>query len=161
MSKSVTPQALQHIQLTLSSELVVSARAWRRTADHALSAFGISSSSALPLLMIGRLGDEGVRQITLAHAVGIEGPSLVRVLDQLCQAQLARRDDDPADGRAKIVSLTDSGRELVSRVEAILADARARVLKNFSSDELETALRVVRGFANDPGFTAAIGSALS
>ncbi|MGI4982755.1 MAG: MarR family winged helix-turn-helix transcriptional regulator [Janthinobacterium lividum] len=140
---------LQRIHLALSSEIVVSARAWRRTADQALSAFGISSSSALPLLMIGRLGDDGVRQVTLAQAVGIEGPSLVRVLDQLCAAQLVRRDEDPADGRAKIVSLTRAGQRMVKTIECQLSDLRARILEGVSDTELETALRVIRRFTND------------
>ena len=143
-------------QLALSSELVVSARAWRKVADQALSAFGISSSAALPLLMIGRLGDEGVRQVTLAHASGIEGPSLVRVLDQVCAAQLARRDDDPADGRAKIVSLTENGRALVQKIETQLSELRERVLKDVTLAELETALRVMRRFSegvNEAGLT--------
>lgn len=150
MSTTTTYLSVQQMQLALSSELVVSARAWRRTADHALSTFGISSSSAVPLLMIGRLGEHGVRQVTLAHAVGIEGPSLVRVLDQLCAAHLTTRVEDPADGRAKIVSLTDAGRALVERIETKLADLRARVLQDVSDDELRTALRVVRRFTSDP-----------
>ena len=139
---------LSQTQLALSSELVTSARAWRKTADLALSGFGISSSAALPLLMIGRLGDEGVRQVTLAHALGIEGPSLVRVLDQLCTAHLARRDEDPADGRAKIVSLTQSGRDLVGQIETRLQTLRESVLKDVSERELEIALRVMRRFSD-------------
>lgn len=139
---------LVRTHLAVSSELVVSARAWRRTADQALSAFGISSSSALPLLLIGRLGDDGVRQVTLAQAAGIEGPSLVRVLDQLCAAQLVRREEDPADGRAKIVSLTDAGQRMVTTIESQLSDLRARVLEGISAAELETALRVMRRFTD-------------
>jgi MarR family transcriptional regulator for hemolysin len=146
MSKQ-TALPVSQTQLALSSELVTSARAWRKTADQALSGFGISSSAALPLLMIGRLGDEGVRQVTLAHAVGIEGPSLVRVLDQLCATQLARRDEDPADGRAKIVSLTQSGRDLVGQIETRLNALRQRVLKDVTAAELEITLRVMRRFS--------------
>lgn len=147
------------MHLALSTELVVSARAWRRTADQALSAFGISSSSALPLLMIGRLGDDGVRQVTLAQAVGIEGPSLVRVLDQLCAAQLVRRDEDPMDGRAKIVSLTHAGQRMVVAIEGQLSDLRDRVLEGVSDTELEIALRVVRRFNGAPALSAAPAAA--
>ena len=156
MSKHAAP-SLSQTQQILSSELVTSARAWRKTADQALSGFGVSSSAALPLLMIGRLGDDGVRQVTLAHALGIEGPSLVRVLDQLCATRLARRDEDPADRRAKIVSLTQSGRDLVGRIETRLRALRESVLRDVSAAELEIALRVMRRFTDgqqDLGQTA-------
>lgn len=149
MSKTTAVSGVDQTRLALSTDLVLSARAWRKTADHALSGFGISSSLALPLLMIGRLGEDGARQVTLAHAVGIEGPSLVRVLDQLCQAQLARRVEDPADKRAKLVSLTQAGRDLVLQIEEHLTQLRARMLKNVSHTDLEIALRVVRLFNGD------------
>ena len=136
----------------------MAARAWRRTADQALSAYGISSSSALPLLTIGRLGERGVRQITLAQEVGIEGPSLVRVLDHLCASNLARRDEDPADGRAKIVSLTDAGREMVQRIEGHLSELRSRLLEGVSDDELHIALRVIHRFAQEPAPAASASS---
>ena len=157
MSKIVSPPLSdqQKVHLALSSELVLSARAWRKAADNALSGFGLSSSAALPLVMIGRLGNEGVRQVTLAHELGIEGPSLVRLLDQLCTQQLVRRDDDPADGRAKIVSLTENGVDLALKLEAHLAQLRASMLDDFSDDELQTALRVMRRFSNAVGASSA------
>jgi len=158
MSKTASSFGVDQTRLALSTDLVLSARAWRKTADQALSGFGISSSLALPLLMISRLGEDGARQVTLAHAVGIEGPSLVRVLDQLCQAQLARRVEDPADKRAKIVSLTDAGRELVLQIEDHLTQLRARMLKNVSHAELQTALRVVRLFGSDLDSLARLGN---
>ncbi|WP_024904429.1 MarR family winged helix-turn-helix transcriptional regulator [Robbsia andropogonis] len=145
----LTPQ--QQVHLALSSELVLSARAWRKTADSALTGFGLSSAAALPLLLIGRRGNDGVRQVTLAHELGIEGPSLVRLLDQLCMQQLARRDDDPADGRAKIVSLTENGVRLAGKLEAHLAQLRASLLEAFSDDELQIALRVIRSFSSAVG----------
>jgi MarR family transcriptional regulator for hemolysin len=150
MSTSPESESLHLLRLSLSSELVVAGRNWRRTADLALSGFGLSSAAALPLLIIGRHGQDGVRQVTLAHAVGIEGPSLVRVLDQLCAAQLAQRVEDAADRRAKIVSLTDAGRKLTQGIEERLATLRERVLKDVSTEDLLTTLRVVRCFAEDP-----------
>ena len=89
----------------VSSALILAARRWRRTSAVVLLEFNISEACAAVLLAANRL-DAAVRQIALAEHVGIEGASLVRLLDQLCDAGLVRRDSDPEDRRAKIVSLT-------------------------------------------------------
>jgi len=87
-----------------------------------------------------------VRQVTLAEHVGIEGPSLVRLLDQLCAAGLVRRDEDPDDRRAKTISLTEEGLAVTARMEQDLRELRARVLKGVSRADLEATLRVLNAF---------------
>jgi MarR family transcriptional regulator for hemolysin len=136
---------LHSLRLAVSSTLVLAARKWRRTSDSVLSAYNVSEACAAPLLTAGRLG-EAVRQVTLADRVGIEGPSLVRLLDQLCAAGLVRRDEDPEDRRAKTISLTDAGRAVTDRMEEDLRALRARVLKNVSRADLEATLRVLNAF---------------
>jgi len=136
---------LHTLRLTVSSTLVLAARKWRRTSDGVLSAYNVSEACAAPLLTAGRLG-EAVRQVALAEHVGIEGPSLVRLLDQLCAAGLVRRDEDPDDRRAKTISLTDEGRTVTDRMEQDLRELRSRVLKNVSRADLEATLRVLDAF---------------
>ncbi|ALV61095.1 MULTISPECIES: MarR family winged helix-turn-helix transcriptional regulator [Burkholderia] len=141
---------LHDLRLAVSSLLVLTARKWRRTSDGVLTAYNVSEACATPLLMAGRLG-EGVRQGTLAEHVGIEGPSLVRLLDQLCAAGLARRDEDPHDRRAKTISLTAAGRAVTAKMEEDLRALRAQVLKGVSRADLEATLRVLNAFnAADP-----------
>lgn len=81
---SFVPKNLDALQMNISSSMVVAARHWRKICQTTLINYGISEACAVPLLMIGRLG-EGVRQVTVAQAAGMESPSLVRLLDQLCQ----------------------------------------------------------------------------
>jgi MarR family transcriptional regulator, transcriptional regulator for hemolysin len=136
---------LHDLRLSVSSMLVVAARKWRRNSDGVLSAYNVSEACAAPLLIAGRLG-EAVRQVTLAEHVGIEGPSLVRLLDQLCAAGLVRRDEDPSDRRAKTIMLTEAGRAVTAMMEEDLRVLRARVLKGVSRADLETTLRVLNAF---------------
>jgi MarR family transcriptional regulator for hemolysin len=103
----------------------------------------------VPLLTANRLG-EAVRQVTLAEHVGIEGPSLVRLLDQLCAAGLVRRDEDPEDKRANTITLTDEGRAVTARMEERLVTLRARLLKGVTREDLETTLRVLNAFSTSP-----------
>ncbi|RKT20721.1 MarR family transcriptional regulator for hemolysin [Paraburkholderia sp. RAU2J] len=139
---------LDILRRTVSSTLVVAARKWRRTSHGVLAAFNVSEACATPLLTASRLG-AAVRQVTLADHVGIEGPSLVRLLDQLCAAGLMRREEDPEDRRAKTVALTDEGRAVTAKMEEELVTLRAQALKGVSRSDLEAALRVLDAFTND------------
>jgi len=136
---------LDNLRRSVSSTLVVAARKWRRTSHGVLAAFNVSEACAAPLLAAGRLG-AAVRQVTLAEHVGIEGPSLVRLLDQLCMAGLMRRDEDPDDRRAKTVSLTGEGRAVTAKMEKELVGLRAEVLKGVTRADLEATLRVLKAF---------------
>src|ERR1700712_4374591 len=120
---------LDLLQMTISSSVVAASRHWRRICHNTLVTYGVSEACAMPLLMILRLGD-GVRQVTVAQAAGLESPSLVRLLDQLCAANIVLRTEDPTDRRAKSLSLTDSGRALALSIETELQSLRRKVLKN-------------------------------
>ncbi|MFT4436792.1 MarR family winged helix-turn-helix transcriptional regulator [Caballeronia sp. 15715] len=133
------------LRQSVSSALVIAARQWRRTSQSVIAAYNVSEACATPLLIAARL-DEPVRQVALAELTGIEGPSLVRLLDQLCAANLVRRDEDPDDRRAKIISLTDEGRSVTAKIEKELIGLRADVLNDVSREDLEATLRVFAAF---------------
>ncbi|MCE5995253.1 winged helix DNA-binding protein [Pseudomonas sp. KCA11] len=137
--------SLDLLRLQVSSGMVVAARHWRRICHAALTGYGISEACAAPLLMIVRLGD-GVHQVAVAQAAGLESPSLVRLLDQLCKAGLVCRSEDPLDRRAKALSLTAEGRALAESIEAELVRLRREVLHGIDQADLEAALRVLRAF---------------
>lgn len=142
--------------MSLSGSMVAGARNWRKICQATLVSYGISEACAVPLLMIGRLGD-GVHQVKVAQASGMESPSLVRLLDQLCSAGLVCRSEDLHDRRAKALSLTERGRELVQAVEAQLVRLRHEVLADMAPADLEAALRVLHAFeaANHPPLVVA------
>jgi MarR family transcriptional regulator for hemolysin len=146
---------LDALRLSISSGMVVAARHWRRICQSALVDYGISEACAVPLLMIARLGD-GVRQVTVANAAGLEGPSLVRPLDQLCSAGFVCRSEDACDRRAKSLRLTASGRALAAAIEEKLMHLRREVLQGIGPADLEATLRVLRAFeeAGAPGSAA-------
>ena len=136
---------LDKLHLNISTGMVTAARHWRRICQTTLANYGISEACAVPLLIIVRLGD-GVRQVTVAHAAGLESPSLVRLLDQLCSSGFVIRTEDPTDRRAKALSLTPTGRELAEAIEGELVRLRREVLNDIAPADLEAALRVVRAF---------------
>ena len=136
---------LDSLRLQVSTGMVVAARHWRRICHSALTSYGISEACAAPLLMIVRLGD-GVHQVAVAQAAGLESPSLVRLLDQLCKAGLVCRSEDPLDRRAKALSLTVEGRALAESIEGELVRLRREVLGGIDQADLEATLRVIHAF---------------
>lgn len=132
---------LDHLRQAYTHALLLAGRHWRRAANFVAEAHGLSDATALPLVLIGRLETEP-RQNTLAEAVGIEGPSLVRLLDQLEAASLVIRKEDPLDRRAKVLSLTPAGKAVVARMEADLARLRETVFAEVDPADLEASLRV-------------------
>ncbi|MEN4922905.1 MarR family transcriptional regulator [Achromobacter spanius] len=127
--------------MATTANLMVLSRAYRGAADKALVDYGLSQATAWPVILAGRLGD-GVRQGALAEALGVEGPSLVRVLDQLVAAGLMERREDPHDRRARTLHLTDAGQALRAQVEDVLVELRRRIFNGVSESDLEACQRV-------------------
>ncbi len=118
-------------------------RIWRRESDQALSDHGLSYATAIPLLVLSRQG-ENVRQGVLADELGIEGPSLVRLIDLLQAEGLVERREDPTDRRAKTLHLTKAGEAKVEETNRILRRVRASLLKDIGADELAITFDVLQ-----------------
>jgi MarR family transcriptional regulator for hemolysin len=136
----------------MTTTLVRLARQYRLGVDEALTGLGLSDATALPVVLLGRRPD-GVRQNVLADELGVEGPSLVRLLDKLVEDGLVERREDPSDRRAKIVHLTRSGRLHSERASRALDAFRADLLKDVSADDLEACLRVFERMETRLGVT--------
>jgi MarR family transcriptional regulator for hemolysin len=118
-------------------------RLWRREADQALAAHGLSEATALPLMVLSRRG-KSVRQGVLAEEMGIEGPSLVRLIDLLQAEGLVERREDPTDRRAKTLHLTALGETRADEINRILRRVRAHLLKDISGDDLAVTFEVLQ-----------------
>jgi MarR family transcriptional regulator, transcriptional regulator for hemolysin len=111
------------------------ARVWRREVDQALADHGLSQATALPLMVLSR-GGKRVRQGVLAEELGIEGPSLVRLIDLLQAEGLVERREDPSDRRAKTLHVTPAGEAKVEEINRVLRRVRASLLKDVEPDDL-------------------------
>lgn len=125
----------------LTRDLLQAGRLWRKIARESAARHGMSEAASAPLIWIDRLG-ENVRQNALADAVGIEGASLVRLIDELVSLGLVVREPDPSDRRANVISLTPTGRRVVGEVNDDLLELRREVFAALPSADLESALRV-------------------
>jgi MarR family transcriptional regulator for hemolysin len=125
-------------QERFTAALHASARSWRIALDARLKDLGVGQSGWMTIAIVAK-SDTELSQRALADQLGVEGPSVVAMLDRLEQAGLVLRTPSPSDRRVKLVLLTDAGRDLYARVR-IEADAfRASVLDDLDPAALAAA----------------------
>lgn len=110
-------------------------RHWRQVLDSEFYCAGLTNATWRPLLHLHLLGD-GIRQKDLAASIGIEGPSLVRLVDTLVTKGLIKRWEDVTDRRAKQLCLTPEGRLVVARALEIVNPLKNKLLSPFSDSEI-------------------------
>lgn len=121
------------------------ARHWRQRVDTAVKVLDLTEATWRPLLHLHHLGD-AVRQKDLAESLGIDGSSLVRLLDMLEERGLLRREDG-TDRRCKMVALTAAGRDLTERTRAIVDALEDDMSSALSDDEMTTLLDLMERVA--------------
>jgi MarR family transcriptional regulator for hemolysin len=137
------PLSQAHIQAELGLLVARLARVWRRKADQTLSAHGLSEATAHPLLILSR-GGPSVRQGVLAEEMGLEGPSVVRLIDLLAAEGLVERREDPTDRRAKMLHLTGLGQAKADEIRRVMRRLRGNLMKGIAPEELAIAFDVLR-----------------
>ncbi len=119
----------------LMYRLGLMARHWRQVLDAEFLSAGLTDAMWRPLLHLDFLGD-GTRQKDLAASVGIECPSLVRLLDTLVAKGLIERSEDATDRRAKLLRLTSEGREIVVRIRETVKALESEILSPFTDGDI-------------------------
>lgn len=130
------------MQWSFGSLVIRVGQLWRRTMGQALADHGMSQATALPLIVLLRQEQE-IRQIALAEAMGIEGPSLVPLLDALENDGLVERLCDPEDRRAKLVRLTPIGRVKAEEVEVVVNAVRNRIFRSITPEDRQKTEQVL------------------
>lgn len=137
------PSEYDDLLMLLCHELTRVARAYKTAGDRVATQYGFSQATAWPAALIYQIGD-GVRPGEIANALGLDPSSVVRVIDQLTSAGIMTRKEDESDRRAKLLSLTESGRDRIEVLLAAMRPFRAGLFKNINPAELEVTLKVLR-----------------
>ncbi|MBB1475240.1 transcriptional regulator SlyA [Shewanella sp. SG41-3] len=129
-------------ELHLAEQLGRLHRLWRTVADVELIPLGLTHPRWTALWKLLRLGDN-VSQKVLADALEIELPSLMRTLGQLEEHGYVKRRCCDTDKRARIVSLTPQGTDILKQIETRIMQIRAELLNGISHQELNEFERVI------------------
>jgi MarR family transcriptional regulator for hemolysin len=116
--------------------IILIARRYRAMLDERLRPMGYGTARMEALSTIAR-STEPSAQIAIAKRIGIEGPTLTRMLDTLEADGLVVRRQDPNDRRTKLIELTDDGEKALAEITAVAHAFRASVLKGLTDGELD------------------------
>lgn len=122
--------------------MVTLTRQWRRLVEEQLAASGLTDATWTPLLHLRAWGD-GVTQKELAERVGLDGSSLVRLLDILEGKGWLERRADVADRRSKRLFLTEAGNTAIDSIRATMLEAERAMLQDLGDAEVEAMLASV------------------
>jgi len=109
--------------------------------DEAFRPLGVTDATWRTLFYLEQTGS-GVLQRELAAVMGIEGPSLVRLLDSLEAKKLIERKTSAVDRRAKAVHLTQRADSLLETLHEVAARVREEILSEISDAQIEECMNV-------------------
>ena len=114
------------------------ARTWRLALDKRLKHLGIGQSGWMTIAMVAKSA-EPMSQRALADLVGVEGPSMVSMLDRLERGGFVTRAPSAHDRRVKLVQLTEAGRKIYAEVQSVAESFRATLLDGLDREALAAA----------------------
>lgn len=116
-------------------------RHWRRALNYRLKPLGLSQAQWTVIMHLNRATD-GLVQHELAEKVGIEAPSLVRLLDRMGVSGWIERRESPTDRRCKLVHLTAKAHATACEIDDVMRNVRAELLADLSLEDLAHCERV-------------------
>jgi len=108
-------------------------------------------------LTLGTLNREGPARVTvLAAAASIGQPAMTELIQRLERQSLVTRVDDPGDGRAAVVTITNAGRALLDDLQRDRRDRMAELLTALPAEDevtltlaMHVALPIIRRLIDD------------
>jgi len=122
-------------------QLAQMSRGWRAELDRRLAGMGLSQARWLVLLHLARF-EEAPTQRELAQSVGVEGPTLARLLDSLESQGLVQRQAVLEDRRAKKIVLCAPALPLIEQIETIATQLRHELFEGVDEADLKVCMRV-------------------
>lgn len=122
------------LQAPVGTQLIRVAKAHRLWVADALERLGLHVGQELLLTQLCQ--QEGERQSTLARALGVELPTVHKMIGRLEAAGFVERRPDPTDSRASLTFLTARGRRTCEQIEAIWRGAEHRLISDLDASEV-------------------------
>jgi MarR family transcriptional regulator, transcriptional regulator for hemolysin len=130
-----------------SNALHSTSRSWRQAVDRRLKYLGVSQASWMTIAFAAKASSP-LSQSELADRLGVEGATMVAMVDRLVKAGLVMREASTTDRRIKRVVLTAAGLVVYDKVRAEGAALRRELLAKTDPKKLLAAtelLEVLQG----------------
>ena len=127
-----------------SGALHNTSRAWRQALDRRLKYLGVSQASWMTIAVAAK-SPAPLSQSELADRLGVEGATMVAMVDRLVKAGFVVREPSTTDRRVKRVVLTHAGNLLYEKVRAEAAAFRKELLAHVEPKGLLAATELLEG----------------
>ncbi|HZF46460.1 MAG TPA: MarR family transcriptional regulator [Sphingomonadaceae bacterium] len=122
--------------------LVVAARRWRKVANDQIRTLDQTMVRWETLYLVAYSGEE-LTQSELARVVGVEGPTMVRMLHLLAEEGLLERHQSRDDLRVTINRITEKGRKVIADIMSITNQLRREMLDGIEAEDLAVTQKVL------------------
>ena len=118
-----------------SEALHSTSRSWRQAVDRRLKYLSVSQASWMTIAITAKARSP-LSQSELADRLGVEGATMVAMIDRLVKAGLVLREASTTDRRVKRVVLTPAGLKVYEKVKAEGTALRKELLANMDAKKL-------------------------
>jgi MarR family transcriptional regulator for hemolysin len=125
-----------------SGALHNTSRAWRQALDRRLKYLGVSQASWMTIAVAAK-ARQPLSQSELAESLGVEGATMVAMVDRLVKAGFVIREPSTTDRRVKRIVLTQTGNLLYDKVRTEAATFRKELLANVDPKKLLAATELL------------------
>ena len=112
---------------------------WHQVLNERLRPRGVSHSQWRVILELSR-SPVPMTQSALAAELGVESPTMVRLLDRLADKQWIARETCPSDRRVRLVRLTPRAQRLARELETVVGEVRRELLQDVRANELDASI---------------------
>ena len=141
----VEPQG-QDVCSALAQSLLLAGRRWRTRLNERLKSIGQTDARCAALAEIAGCTD-GVVQRELSQRLGVEEPTVVRLLDALEASGWVQRRAHSVDRRAKVVQVTPAAEPVLDDAQAIIFELQQEMFAEIDPSDLAVCLRVLNELA--------------
>lgn len=118
-------------------------RLWRAAMDRRLKPLGLSEAKWRTVLLLSR-GTGDVSQVELASLMGVEAPSLARLLDRLAKDGWIERRTAANDRRIKTIHLLPKASGVIKQIDTVIFEMRKEMFRELSKTEIAACAKTLR-----------------
>src|SRR5580692_910366 len=133
---------MTELEERFSGALHNTSRAWRQALDRRLKYLGLSQASWMTIAVAAKARGP-LSQSELADRLGVEGATMVAMVDRLVKAGLVVREPSVTDRRVKRIVLTAAGNRLYGQVREEAAAFRKELLAKMDPKKLLAATELL------------------
>jgi MarR family transcriptional regulator, transcriptional regulator for hemolysin len=133
---------MNDLEERFSGALHNASRAWRQALDRRLKYLGVSQASWMTIAVVAK-AHEPLSQSELAQGLGVEGATMVAMVDRLVKAGFVLREPSATDRRVKRVVLTAAGTALYNKVRTEAIAFRKELLAGIDPKKLLAATELL------------------